>query len=78
MPHNTDLMSYINTKLVYIENFLKWTMTSLYSDLLKKQCELERTQLQQKLSLASFSLNEFAYSMGEGPGYTAIKAGDAI
>jgi len=41
LPHNTDLMSYVTTKFVYIENFLKTTITSLYADLLIKQCELD-------------------------------------
>ncbi|KAF0725220.1 Reverse transcriptase domain-containing protein [Aphis craccivora] len=78
LPYNTDLMAYVNTKFVYIENFLRTTMTSLYADLLNKQCELERKMIIQKLSLASHSLSEFAYAMGEGPGYTAMNAGEII
>jgi hypothetical protein len=77
-PQNTNLMAYVNTKFVYIENYLKTNLVELYSDLLMKQCELERKMLIHKLSLASFSLSEFAYQMGEGPGYISIKAGEII
>ncbi|XP_060853276.1 uncharacterized protein LOC132931170 [Rhopalosiphum padi] len=77
-PQNTDLIAYVNTKFVYVENFFKSTITALYNDLLQKQCVLERQLLQQRLTLASNNLPEFAYIMGGGPGFTAVKHAEII
>jgi len=77
-PFNTDLLFYINTKFVYLEYTIKRTVTKLYKDHIKKQCNFERQLLLQKLTLTSYSLPEFTYTIGEGPGYIAIKNGEII
>lgn len=77
-PYNMDLLAYINTKFVYIENIIQSTITSMYIDIITKQCNLERKLLKQQLSLASYCLSEFAYTMGQGPGYSALKYGEAV
>ncbi|XP_050528139.1 uncharacterized protein LOC126898242 [Daktulosphaira vitifoliae] len=75
---NTDLVAYMNTKFVYIENFLSSTVTAMYTDLVMKQCHLERQILKQKLAIASYSLSEFAYSMTDSPGFASLKSGEII
>lgn len=75
---NTDLLSYINTKFVYLKYTIKRTVTNLYEDLTKKQCNFERQLLLQKLILTSYNSSEFAYTIGEGPGFVAIKNGEII
>lgn len=77
-PQNTDLIAYINTKFVYVENFFKSTITVLYNDSLQKQCTLERQLLQQRLTFATNNHPKFAYIMGGGPGFTAIKHAEII
>jgi len=37
-----------------------------------KQCDLKRNILKQKLSMSSHNFSEFAYEMGEDPGYGAM------
>ncbi|KAE9521460.1 hypothetical protein AGLY_018134, partial [Aphis glycines] len=72
-PFNTDLFSYINTKFVYLEYTIKRTVTNLYENLTKKQ-----SNTYCNLSLASYNLSEFAYTISEGSGYVAIKNGEII
>lgn len=62
-PYNTDLLAYVNTKFVYIENFLMSSTTSLYANLVIKQCNLERKLLLQKLAISTYSLIEFAFTI---------------
>lgn len=77
-PFDTDLIAYANSKFVSIKSFIGNNDHDSYSKLVQKKCNIEREMLLGRLSIASYSLLEFAYAVGEGPGYMAISRGQII
>ncbi|XP_050523661.1 uncharacterized protein LOC126895614 [Daktulosphaira vitifoliae] len=77
-PHNTDLIAYVNTKFVWLAHHMATTLSELYTDITLKKCLQERNLLLYKLSLASYSLTEFSYSICNNPGCMEIISGEII
>ena len=72
-----DLLTYINTKFVYVEGKTREQMGSLYIDILNKKCESDLAILRESLSLAYLAPDYFAYNL-MGPGYMAYLSGELI
>jgi len=76
--NNLDIFTYVNSKFVYVEKHIRRQMTSLYYDVMRQRCELEKEVLRNTLSFATLQPDEFAYKLMKGPGYMAVTAGEAI
>lgn len=76
--NNLDIFAYVNSKFVYVEKHFRSQLDQLYHDVLKQKCNLEREVLENRLSLAAVSPEEFAFRLMKKPGYMAITAGDVI
>ncbi|XP_076384513.1 uncharacterized protein LOC143263387 [Megalopta genalis] len=75
---NFDIFTYINSKFVYIEKHIKTQMTTLYRNLLKQKCDLEKQVLTNALTLATLKPDEFAQTVTKLPGHMALVAGEVI
>ena len=75
---NLDLFTYVNSKFVYVERYMRNQLTSLYKDIIVQKCELEKQVIQNTLSLAAILPDEFAYRIMKSPGYMAVTAGEGI
>ncbi|XP_078051819.1 uncharacterized protein LOC144477967, partial [Augochlora pura] len=75
---NFDIFTYINSKFVYVERRSKTQMTTLYRDLMKQKCDLEKQVLTNALILATLKPDEFARIVTKQPGYMALTAGEVI
>lgn len=53
-------------------------MTTLYHDVIRQKCNLEKEVLQNTLGVAVMQPDEFAYRLMGGPGYMATVAGKLI
>ena len=53
-------------------------MTRLYSDVIEKQCELERKVIINALNIATISPDLLAYQIMGGPGYVSYLAGEVV
>lgn len=76
--NNMDLFTYVNAKFVYVERHTKEQMRTLYENLYKHRCEMERQILMNSLAIATIMPDEFAFRLMKGPGYMAITAGEVI
>ncbi|AJG39068.1 glycoprotein [Wuchang Cockroach Virus 3] len=77
-PASLDMMTYVNTKFVYLDRTIGKSMQELYSEVEFRRCVVERKSLLNLLSMATAQPNEFAYALMEGPGYTAIAYGEVV
>ena len=75
---NLDIFTYLNSKFVYVEKHFRSEVESLYRNILKDKCELERQVLYNSLSIASLSPDEFAFNLMKKPGYIARIAGEVV
>lgn len=75
---NLNLLTYVNTKFVYVERHIKSQIESLYTNLILKKCELERDVLKMQLAVAHHHPAEFAFMRMKRLGYTAISRGEVI
>ena len=84
MSHQRDVINidifayYTNAKFVHVEKHFRAKFKSLYLNILIKICELEGKEIQNSLSLASHTPDEFAYNVMQKPGYLTRLAGEAI
>lgn len=76
--NNLDMFLYMNSKFVYIERHFKTQLEVLYSNLQNQICMQNFQILNQLLSLAYISPEEFAWSYTKSPGITAVLRGEAI
>lgn len=75
---NLDIFTYINSKFVYVERYVRSQLTDLYTNVMTQKCKLEQQVIKNALSLVTSMPDEFAYIMAKTPGYIAINAGEAI
>lgn len=75
---NIDLITYIDSKFVYTEKYIRKQVTQLYFDLLHHKCKIERQVLNNALAIATRSPDEFAYRLMREPGYMAVLSGEVI
>lgn len=75
---NLDIFDYIISKFVFVEKHIRKQMKDRYRDVILQHCNLERQCLENSLSIATQSPDEFAYRFIKGPGYMAVVTGKVV
>ena len=76
MNENLNIMTYFNSKLLYIVRHVKDQMTSLYKKVSHDRCVAESKIIHNMLTLAFISPQNFAYEYMDRPGYTSTVRGE--
>ena len=75
---NIDLMAYVNTKIVFVQQHAKKQMKDLYHDVLMHKCQLEKKVIANALSTAITQPAHFGFQLTRKPGFIGVVAGEAI
>ena len=73
-----DIFTYVNSKFIYVEQYIRTEVNRLYHDFLTQRCILEQQVFRKTLTLATQLPDEFAYHLMKGPGYVSEIAGEAV
>ncbi|KOC58953.1 hypothetical protein WH47_00965 [Habropoda laboriosa] len=76
--NNLDLLTYVNSKFVYVERHIKTQITELYTNIVHQKCVLEQQVLRNALALANVQPEELALAIMKQPGYMAVTAGEVV
>lgn len=75
---NLDLLTYLNSKVSFLEHHTEEQMTAMYAQLMSEICKIDRNILETNLIMARINPNEFAAKLTGRPGYTAVVTGEVI
>lgn len=78
LPQNTDLISYVNSKFLYIEQAYKREVDKLYIDTLYRRCLLHREILRNRLLLAPFTPSAISQILQNEKGYVGRVLGEVL
>ena len=73
-----DILTYVNSKFIYVEKHIKRQMNALYRDVITQKCNLEQKVLKNLLSIGAHKPDEFAFLLKGRPGYIGILGGEVM
>ena len=70
--------TYVNSKFIYVERYIRTEINRLYHDVLTQRCILEQQVFRNTLTFATQSPDEFSYYLMTGPGYMSVISGGVV
>lgn len=78
LPQNTDLMLYVNSKFLYVEQAYKRSLSHLYIDTIHRRCLMQREILTNRLLLAPLTPNAVSALVKSSLGYVGRILGEVL
>lgn len=78
LTENTNLLSYMNSKFLYVEVTVKQALNKLHKNAIHRRCLLHREILKNRLLLAPLSPNAVALLLQNEPGYIGTILGECL
>ncbi|XP_045470212.1 uncharacterized protein LOC123677619 [Harmonia axyridis] len=78
LPHNADLMAYVNSKFFYVEQAYNRKLDQLYTDTVHRRCLIQREILKNRLLMAPLVPNTLSQLVREGGGYVGRVLGEVL